>query len=425
LGDNSALFWIGLFLLASAFFSASETALFSLTKFQQKKLENSENKSDKRILKLLGKPRFLLITILLGNTLVNISISSFATLYSLYLKRVFQINIPDSTLITIQIIITTIIILLLGEIIPKLIAWAKAYPVAGFVAIPLQLIGFVLYPVLKLLELFSMLLSKKKSGLSEAEITSEEFHSLIHSSNSMHPLEEHEKKILSGLFRLPKTEIREIIVPRVQITAIEETQSLDELKQLIVESGYSRIPVFRSSIDDILGVVYAKDILLKPEITEIPSLMRPVWFVTENMKIQTLLNQFKSKKTQIAVVVDEYGGTSGIITLEDIMEELVGEIQDEYDVEETAMLVRTDEHTIIVSGMCGIREINSEMNLELDPEKYDNIADFLLEYFNHVPKINEECVYQNKVRFTITDSTKNRINKIRVEIILKDAETPE
>jgi len=425
LGDNSALFWIGLFLLASAFFSASETALFSLTKFQQKKLENSEKKSDKRILKLLRKPRFLLITILLGNTLVNISISSFATLYALYLKQHFGILLADSTIITIQIIVTTTIILLLGEIIPKLIAWAKAYPIAGIVTIPLQLIGFVLWPLLKLLELFSMVLSKKKTGLSDAEITSEEFHSLIHSNNSMHPLEEHEKKILTGLFRLPKAEIREIIIPRVQITAIDETRNLDELKQLIVESGYSRIPVFRHSIDDIVGVVYAKDILLKPEITEIPNLMRPVWFVTENMKIQTLLNQFKSRKTQIAVVVDEYGGTSGIITLEDIMEELVGEIQDEYDIDEAPVFERIDANSIEVNGMCAIREINAEFGLEIDSEQYDNIADFLLGFFNHVPKIGEKLLHQNRVEFTIIDSSKTRINKIRIELVAKHAETIE
>ncbi len=422
MAGNTTLLWIGLFLLASAFFSASETALFSLTKFQQKKLENSDKKGDKRILKLLAKPRFLLITILLGNTLVNISISSFATLYSLYLKEHFGILLSDSTIIAFQIVITTTTILLIGEIIPKLIAWAKAYPIAQVVTIPLQILGVVLYPVLKLLEQFSLILSKKKSGLSDSEITSEEFHTLIHSNNSMHSLEEHEKKILTGLFRLPKAEIREIIVPRVHITAIEESQSLDELKVLIVESGYSRIPVYKGSIDEIVGVVYAKDILLKPEIAELSNLMRPVWFVTENMKIQTLLNQFKSKKTQIAVVVDEYGGTSGIITLEDIMEELVGEIQDEYDVDETLSLERINENTIIVNGMCGIREINLELSLEIDPEKYDNIADFLLENFNHVPKVNEKLKFQNRVEFTITDSSKKRINRIKIERIIESYE---
>ena len=414
MNDNSSLLWIGLFLIASAFFSASETALFSLNKVQQKKLENSDKKSDKRILKMLAKPRLLLITILLGNTLVNISISSFATIYSLYLKKHFNIAISDSSIITIQIILTTIVILLLGEIVPKLIAWAKAYPIAKVVTFPLRIIGILLWPVLILLVMFSDILSnhKKKSG--DDEITPEEFQTLIHSQNNIHSLEEHEKKILAGLFRLPKAEIREIIIPRVNITAIEESQSLDELKSLIIESGYSRIPVFRNTIDDVVGIAYAKDVLLNPEKETISDLMRPAWFVTENMKIQTLLNQFKSRKTQIAVVVDEYGGTSGIITLEDIMEELVGEIQDEYDVDEIPVFERIEKNIIVVSGMYGIRELNNEMDLEIDPEKYDNIADYLLENFNHVPKINEKLTYQDNVEFIILDSSKRRINKIKI-----------
>lgn len=416
MSDNASLYWIFLFLIASAFFSASETALFSLNKLQQKKMENSDNKGDKRILKLLSKPRFLLITILLGNTLVNISISSFATVYAIQLRDKYGVMLSDSAVITIQIIITTIVILMLCEIVPKLIAWAKAYPIARFVVIPLKLMGFFLWPLLKFLELFSNLLSTHKSGIISDDITTDEFHTLIQSQNSMHNLEEHEKKILAGLFKLPKAEIREIIVPRVHIIAIEESQGIEDLKKLIVESGYSRIPVYRNSIDDIVGIVYAKDVLLKHDKNTIAELMRPAWFVTENMKIQSLLNQFKSRKTQIAVVVDEYGGTSGIITLEDIMEELVGEIQDEYDEDETPSMHRIDENNIIVNGMYGIRELNNELDLEIDPEKYDNIADFLLENFNHVPKANEKLLYENMVEFVILDSSRKQINKIKITV---------
>jgi putative hemolysin len=412
--NSASLYWIVFFLASSAFFSASETALFSLNKLQQKKLENSDSKSDRRILKMLSKPRFLLITVLLGNTLVNISISSFATVYSLFLKHKFGILLSDSTIIAIQIAVTTVVILLLGEIVPKLVAWAKAYPIAKFVTVPLSFIEIIFWPVLKPLELFSKVLASKKSTEVSEEITSEEFHTLIQSQSTVHNLEEHEKRILAGLFRLPKAEIREIIIPRVHISAIEESKGLDELKHLIVETGYSRIPVFRESIDDIVGVVYAKDILLHPEKASILDLMRPAWFVTENMKIQTLLNQFKSRKTQIAIVVDEYGGTSGIITLEDIMEELVGEIQDEYDEEEILPLERIDDNTLVVNGMYGIRELNNELSLEIDPDQFDNIADFLLEHFNHVPKANEKLIYENKIEFLILDSSRNRINKIRV-----------
>lgn len=420
--DNNSIYWIILFLMGSAFFSASETSLFSFNKLHQKKLENSDKKSDKRVLKLLSKPRLLLITILLGNTLVNIAISSFATVYSLNLNARFGNKVSESTIVFIQIIVTTIVILLLGEIIPKLVAWAKAYHVAKIVTIPIKVLEIVFFPILKLLEWISIIITSKNPNNLEDEITTEEFQTLIHSQNTMHNLEEHEKKLLTGLFRLPKAEIREIIVPRVQITAVEASQDLEELKEVIVESGYSRIPVYKETIDDIIGVIYAKDILLHNEVGSISELMRPAWFVTENMKIQSLLNQFKSKKTQIAIVVDEYGGTSGIITLEDIMEELVGEIQDEYDVDEIPLFERIDQNTIVINGMYGIRELNNELGLEIDPEAYDNVADFLLEYFNKVPKVNESMLYDNKVRFIITDSNRKRINQIKAISLLTDSE---
>jgi CBS domain containing-hemolysin-like protein len=412
--DNNSIYWIIIFLLASAFFSAAETSLFSFNKLHQKKLENSDKKCDKRVLNLLSKPRLLLITILLGNTLVNIAVSSFATVYSLNLKDNMGIKLNDSTIVMLQILITTTVILILGEIIPKLIAWAKAYHVAKIVAVPIKALEIIFYPILKLLEWISIAIASNNSGNKEEEITAEEFQTLIHSQNTMHNLEDHERKILTGLFKLPKAEIREIIVPRVQITAVEASQNLEELKEIIVESGYSRIPVYKETIDDIIGVVYAKDILLHNEVDSIFELIRPAWFVTENMKIQTLLNQFKAKKTQIAIVVDEYGGTSGIITLEDIMEELVGEIHDEYDVDEIPLFERIDDKTFIINGMYGIRELNNELGIDIDPEIYDNVADFLLEHFNKVPKVNEEMTYRNEIRFIITDSNRKRINQIKV-----------
>lgn len=423
--DNNSLYWIILFLMGSAFFSASETSLFSFNKLQQKKLENSDLKSDKRVLNLLSKPRLLLITILLGNTLVNIAVSSFATVYSLSLKAKLGIQLSDSAIVILQIFVTTTVILILGEIIPKLVAWSKAYHIAKLVAMPLKILEVIFYPILKILEWISIIVTSRNPSNLNEEITTEEFQTLIHSQNTMHNLEEHEKKILTGLFRLPKTEIREIIVPRVQITAVEASQSLDDLKEIIVESGYSRIPVYKETIDDIVGVVYAKDILLHHETDSITELMRPAWFVTENMKIQTLLNQFKSKKTQIAVVVDEYGGTSGIITLEDIMEELVGEIQDEYDVDEKPLMEHLDDNTIIINGMFGIRELNRELGIDIDPDMYDNVADFLLEHFNKVPKINEEMLYDDKIRFIITDSNRKRINQIKAVRLISDSENTE
>ena len=318
--DGKAFIIIVLFAL-SAFFSGSETALFSLSRVYLKRLENSKSKSAKRILKLLKKPRELLITLLLGNTFVNLAISSFGTLLALQIGRKYSYT--ESSVVTIQIILTTILILFFGEISPKLIALSKGDSLSGILSLRLLMFRYLFYAIVWVLVKMSELISSHQNvdRYVGTKFTDEEFHNLIQSESSSHSLEEHEKKILVGLFRFREAEIKEIYVPRVKITAIEENQSIEDLKKIIIESGYSRIPVYRGSIDEIVGIIYVKDLILYPEKKTIKQLMRPVWFVTENMKVQTLLNQFKQIKLQVAIVVDEYGGTSGIISLEDILEE--------------------------------------------------------------------------------------------------------
>ncbi|PKN72192.1 MAG: HlyC/CorC family transporter [Candidatus Cloacimonetes bacterium HGW-Cloacimonetes-3] len=414
--DGKAFIIIVLFAL-SAFFSASETALFSLSRVYLKKLENSDGSNAKRILKLLRRPRHLLITMLLGNTFVNMAISSFGAFLALTIARDY--NYSQTSVIAVQIAITTILILFLGEIIPKLIALATADVLSGLISFPMMIIQYILYPMVWLLEKFSALISKKQAfdhhlGL---HFTHEEFHNLIQSESSSRSLEEHEKKMLVGLFRFREAEIKEIYVPRVKITAIEESQSVEELKDIIVASGYSRIPVYRENIDDIVGIIYVKDLLLYPEKKTIQEFLRPVWFVTENMKVQSLLNQFKQKKLQVAVVVDEYGGTSGIISLEDILEEIVGDIRDEYDKDEIPELIKKDEHTYVLSGMYSVRQFNQEFSSEISVEDYDNLAEYLLAHFNHVPSVGESLKIDDHILLTVMDSDEKSIKQIQLELL--------
>jgi len=227
--------------------------------------------------------------------------------------------------------------------------------------------------------------------------------------------------MLVGLFRFKDAEIKEIYVPRVKITAVEENMSLEELKEIIVASGYSRIPVYKDTIDDIVGIIYVKDLLLYPEKQSIKALMRSVWFVTENMKVQSLLNQFKQKKLQVAVVVDEYGGTSGIISLEDILEEIVGDIRDEYDKDEIPELIKKDETTFVLSGNYGIRQLNQEFNTDISVDDYDNLAEYLLAYFNHVPAICDSLVYEKQIAFTVLDSDEKSIKRIQMKLLRRES----
>lgn len=414
--DDGKAFIIIVLLAFSAFFSGSETALFSLSKIYLKKLENSSGSSARRILNLLKRPRQLLITLLLGNTFVNMAISSFGALIAIQISKIYGIS--TSLAISVQVVLTTLIILFFGEIIPKLAALSKADAFSKFISLPLLIIRTLLFPLVWVLERFSNLISHRQ-GLDKhlgAQFTHEEFHNLIQSESSSRGLEEHEKRMLVGLFRFKDAEIKEIYVPRVKISAVEENQSLDELKEIILTSGYSRIPVFKESIDEIVGIIYVKDLLLYPEKTTIKALMRPVWFITENMKVQSLLNQFKQRKLQLAVVVDEYGGTSGIISLEDILEEIVGDIRDEYDKDEIPELVKNEDGSYNLSGNYSVRQFNQEFNCEIPVDEYDNLAEFLLAHFNHVPQVGEELDYEDILRFRIMDSDEKSIKQIQLQL---------
>jgi len=415
--DSKPLIILALFLL-SAFFSGSETALFSLSRVYLKKIENEDTKGNMRILKLLRNPRRLLITLLLGNTFVNMGISSLSALWVLEESGLSQ-RLEPSAVVALQIGITTILLLLFGELIPKLLALATAASISRIVCLPIMGLQYILSPLIWFFDRFGSLLAHKTkgSGQNSHAFTSREFENLIHSDSSNHNLDEHEKRMLVGLFRFKDAQISEIMVPRVRIVAIEENCSLEDLQGLIVETGFSRIPVYRESIDDIIGMVYVKDLLLFPEKKTMSDLIRPVWFITENMKVENLLNQFKSKKQQFAVVVDEYGGTSGIITLEDIMEEIVGEIRDEYDADEVPELIKTENNTYLVAGTLNIRQFNHEFDTDIDPELYDNVAEFLLEHFNHVPAINESMDLEHGLRLTVTDADEKSIKQICLEFL--------
>ncbi|MGC9361894.1 MAG: hemolysin family protein [Candidatus Syntrophosphaera sp.] len=415
--DGSAFLLILLLLFFSAFFSGSETAFFSLSRIYLKKLEKKNTASARRILNLLRDPRRLLITILLGNTFANMAVSSLAALLALQFAR--NLNLSPSPVVTAQVILTTLVILIFCEIIPKLIALSAANVYAQASSLPLQIIKYILMPVVWVIEKISLLTSRKQGSDKHLtdQLTTEEFHNLIQSETSHHSLDEHEKRMLVGLFRFREAKLKEIYVPRVKVRAIEESQSIDELRDLIISSGFSRIPVYRETIDDIRGVIYVKDLILYPEKNRIADIMRPAWFVTENMKVQNLLNQFKTRKLQMAVVVDEYGGTSGIISLEDILEEIVGEIHDEFDQAETPEITRVDEKTYKLAGIYNIRQFNQEFSTDIDPDEFDNVAQFLLSEFNHVPAAGETHLLDGTWEFKVLESDGRSIKLVQVSKI--------
>ena len=404
------------FLILSAFFSGSETAFFSLSKIQLKKLEKSKNKSSKRILRLLKNPKELLIIILLGNTIVNVAAASTAALIAIEVGEKYLQHFSQSILMIIEIIVMTILLLIFGEIAPKLLAFSSPEKTARSSSLLLEIIKYLFWPIIKILELISSIFTTNKRKIEQSDITSEDFKNLIQSKVTQHSLEENEKKIITSIFRFSSTDAKKIMTPRVDISGVDTSEGLQKIKDMIINSGHSKIPIYKTNIDNIIGIIYAKDIILNPEKKSISSFLRPPIFVTENTKIQNLLNNFKRSKILIAIIVDEYGGTAGLVTLEDILEELVGEIRDEYD-KEKPNIVKLNKNTFIINGMYSIAELNDKFILDIDEEKYDNLAEFIFDNFNKVPEENEHFIYKDLVKITIKQVKARRIEYITLEVI--------
>jgi CBS domain containing-hemolysin-like protein len=316
----------------------------------------------------------------------------------------------------------TILLLIFGEIAPKLYAFSSPEKVARSSSLILEVIKFVFWPVIKILELISSLFSVKKHKEEEPDITSEDFKNLIRSKVTHHSLEENEKQIISSIFRFSSTDAKNIMTPRVDMAGVDTSEGLQKVKDTIISSGHSKIPIYKTNIDNIIGIIYAKDIILNPQKSTISSLLRPPLFITENTKIQKLLNKFKRSKILIAIIVDEYGGTEGLITLEDILEEIVGEIRDEYD-KEKPNIVQQNKNTYIINGMYTISELNEKFMLDIDEEEYDILADFIYDNFNKVPDENESFIYQDMVKFTVKRIKARRIQYITLEVINNDDES--
>ncbi len=411
----SYIFLIVLFIL-SAFFSGSETAFFSLTKIQIRKFEKSKNASERRINRLLLSPRSLLILILLGNTLVNVAASSTAAVLAIKFGERYLGAGYHSLTIVIEIVVMTFLLLLFGEITPKLLAYNTAEKFSRTASLPLTILYYIFYPIIKALEFINFIFANRtRQGLDKNNITTEDIKNLLESKSTDHPLEDSEKEIIQSIFRFfSGTRASEIMTPRVDIKGIEDNESYENLRKYLLESGHSKLPVYKENIDNIIGFVYAKDVILNPEKTTITSLMRQPNYITENSQVSHLLNVFRQKKMQIALVVDEYGGTSGLLTLEDILEELVGEILDEYDKEgPTISMINEDEY--IISGMVTISELNQKFELNIPEEEYDNLAEFLYDSFNRVPARYDSYIYEDRIEFVVTNIKSRRINYVRVK----------
>ena len=408
-----------LFLILSAFFSGAETALFSLSKLHLKKLQKKEHTVQvNSIIKLLDDPQKTLITILIGNMFVNIAASSLATYLSIKLFGNIGVGIASGFMI--------FFILVFGEVIPKSLAVTHAEKISKRVSRAIEVFSILLFPMIKLLKLlinsvyalFGMNRKRKKK-----EITEEDLITLINVGKDEGIIEEQEKKMLKNIFEFGDTTVKEIMIPRVDIDFVPHDISLDSIVKIIKKSGHSRMPVYEGTIDNIIGILYVKDILkIYKELFQnkasfnVKTIMRKAYFVPENKKIDELLDIFQKDRIQIAIVIDEYSGTDGLVTMEDVLEEIVGDIVDEYDKEEE-LYKKIDDHTVLASGMISIDEINDMFHIGILEEDFETLGGFIYKLVEKVPGEGEEIIYKN-IKMKIERVIKNRIKRVKITRIV-------
>ena len=401
-------------LVFSGLISGSEVALFSLSKSQ---IQNQQKSSYIEIIKkLLLNPNKLLATILVANNFINIAI---VILFTQIGSDLFD-GITSAVLkFTLEIILATFLILLFGEILPKIYASRNNLAFSKLVAYPLLLLNIILTPISIPMQHLSNFI-KDKLSFTKPNIGLNQLSYALDLTNPGETTKQ-EHKILKGILSFGNTETREVMRPRIDIHAFKNTLSYDQILKNIIKNSFSRIPVYKDELDNIVGILYVKDLLpfLDKKEFEWLSILRKPFFIPENKKLDDLMQEFQEKKIHLAIVVDEYGGTSGIISLEDVIEEIVGDISDEFD-DDSLLFSKLDNSNYIFEGKTSMKDFYKILNIDsiiFDKLKGDSetLAGFILEISQSFPKINSKVIFENYV-FTIESIDKKRIKQVKVTI---------
>ena len=413
----SSIIILFVLLTLSALISGAEVAFFSLSKADITKTSESKSSIHKIVVKLLENPQKLLATILISNNFINILI---VLIFAYIGDTLFSEITPVVLKFAIEVILVTFLILLFGEVLPKVYATRNSLKFASFMAYPIKILNSLLtivsLPLMSLTNVIENKLGKKQSNLSVEKLSQ----ALELTSNEATTKDE--QKILQGIVNFGNTETSQIMIPRMDIFALSATELYEDVVAKIVEKGYSRNPVYKENIDEIIGVLYAKDLL--PYLNETnfdwQKLIREPYFVPENKKLDDLLKEFQEKKNHLAIVVDEYGGTNGIITLEDVIEEIVGDISDEFD-DEDLLYSKIDANNYLFEGKTNLKdfykiiEIENAELFEENKGESETIAGFILEVCGRFPR-KDEIIKFADYSFKIESMDKKRIKKVKINI---------
>lgn len=418
--SSMGVFALILLLISSALISGTEVAFFSLSQTDLDKLAEA-SKEDNPIVKLLEKPKKLLATILITNNFINILIVLLFASLDFFSGFEYAIDLyffSVSVQFLLEVILVTFLILLFGEVLPKVYASRKSLQFCQFMSKPIRFLNTMLtplsYPLTNLTGLVEKRLGNKNSNFS-VETLSQALELTSEGATT-----KDEQKILEGIVSFGSTETVQIMKPRIDIFALSEDESYEDVLNKILKNGYSRNPVYNDSIDNIVGILYAKDLLahLNKKQFKWQNLLREPFFVPENKKLDDLLGEFRERKNHLAIVVDEYGGTSGLVTLEDVIEEIVGDINDEFDNDDLTYS-KVDANTYIFDGkitikdFCRVMDNDDEEQFEEEKGESETIAGFILEISGKFPKLGEKIKFKHYT-FTIEALDRKRIKQLKV-----------
>lgn len=399
-------------LVLSALFSSSETALTTVNRIRIRTLARQGDKRAMTLLAVLQNPEKMLSVILIGNNVVNLYASSLATTVTL--------SLFGSKLVGVATGILTLAVLVFGEVAPKTMASRNAEQIALRAAGPVKCLMWLFTPLVfvvnNLARLVMKLFGADRPGKREL-MTAEELRTIVQVGHEDGVIENSERKMIDNVFDFGERSARDIMIPRIDMTCIDVEAGYDELMEVVREEKYTRIPVYKESADTIVGILNIKDLLFRAQDKpfRIAELMRKPLFTYEQKKTSELMVEMRKNYTNLAIVLDEYGVTAGMVTMEDILEEIVGEIRDEYDRDEEKSIRRIAPNTYLIEGNVKIDDVNEVLQLHLASEDYESIGGYVLEQLEHFPK-EGECVTKGGISFTVTRMEQTRIAEVKLSL---------
>ena len=411
--ETGQLITVIILLCLSAFFSSSETALTTVNQIRMRTLADNGDKRAARVLRVTGNPGKMLSAILIGNNIVNLSASSISTSLAIHLFGNTGAGIATGIL--------TFLILIFGEVTPKTMATIKADSMSLTAAAPIGFLMKILTPVIFIINKLSlglMFLLHVNIKDAQKKMTEEELRTIVDVSQENGVIEHEERDMIHNLFDFGDAEAKEIMVPRIDMTFVQADATYQEVLDIFRQDMFTRLPVYEDSTDNVIGIINMKDFLLQNDTPEfsVRNLLREPYFTYEHKNTADLFLEMRKSSISLAIVLDEYGVTAGLITLEDLLEEIVGEIRDEYDADEEDDFTRISDREFYVLGSANLNDVSEALSLHFTSDDYDTIGGYCLGLLDHLPEKNEIILTDNNILLRIDRMEKNRIERIYIRL---------